>query len=72
MILLDTLQKKPEVGILSAIVSTLLDSQHVWQFIGIVLGVLIAVVTLILKLIELKEKIQKKRSQSKHPGSVKD
>jgi hypothetical protein len=52
--------------------SALLDSQHIWQFIGIVLGVLIAVVTLVLKLIELKEKIQKKRSQSKHPGSVKD
>ena len=59
MTLLSTLKERPEVGILSSIIASLLDYQHLWQMIGVLLGVLIGVVTLILKIIELFEKIKK-------------
>jgi MFS superfamily sulfate permease-like transporter len=59
--ILNVLQKRPEYGIASAFMSSFMDTQHVWQFVGIVLGVLIAIVTLILKLIELREKFIKKK-----------
>ena len=59
MTMLNTLKERPEYGILTSFIASLLDHQHLWSLIGVFLGVLIGVVTLILKIIELFEKIKR-------------
>jgi hypothetical protein len=59
--LITILQKRPEVGLLTSLMSSLLDHKDFFQLIGIIIGLLIGIVTLILKIIELKEKLSKRK-----------
>jgi hypothetical protein len=54
------LKSKPLLGIVSSVISAMLDYTQTIQLIAMVLGLLIAIVTLILKVLELVEKIKKK------------
>ena len=57
----DTLTKKPEYGIVSSMLSITMSTTQVLQFIGIVLGLFIAVITAVLKIIELKDKLAERK-----------
>jgi MFS superfamily sulfate permease-like transporter len=57
----DTLTKKPEYGIISSMLSISMSTTDLLQLIGIILGLFIAVITAILKVIELREKIREKK-----------
>ena len=57
----DTLTRRPEVGIISSIAPITMSTTEVLQFIGVVLGLIIAVITGILKLIELKDKLSERK-----------
>ena len=57
----DTLTKRPEYGIVSSMLSVSMNPTQMLQLIGIILGLFIAVITAVLKVIELKDKLKEKR-----------
>ena len=59
--LTDTLTKKPEYGILSSMLSITMSATDLLQLIGVILGLFIAVITAILKVMDLRDRIREKR-----------
>ena len=59
----DTLAKRPEYGIVSSILSVSMNPTEILQLIGIILGLFIAAITAVLKVIELRDKLKEKRSK---------
>lgn len=57
----DTLSKRPEYGIVSSMLSVSMNPTQILQLIGIILGLFIAAITAVLKVIELKDKLKEKR-----------
>lgn len=57
----DTLTKKPEYGIISSMLSISMSATDLLQLVGVILGLFIAVITAILKVIELREKLREKK-----------
>jgi len=58
--LTDTLTKKPEYGILSSMLPITMSTTDFLQLIGVMLGLFIAVITAILKVMELRDRIREK------------
>jgi MFS superfamily sulfate permease-like transporter len=56
----NTLSKKPEYGIASSMLSITMSTTDILQFIGIVLGLFIAGVTAVLKVMELRDKLRER------------
>lgn len=61
----DTLTKKPEYGILSSLLSISMSATDFLQLLGVVLGLFIAIITAILKVMELKDKLRTKRNEKR-------
>lgn len=59
----DTLSKKPEYGIISSMLSVTMNVTDLLQFFGVVLGLFIAIITAILKVMELRDKIREKNGK---------
>lgn len=59
--LTDTLTKKPEYGILSSMLSITMSATDLLQLIGVILSLFIAVITAILKVMELRDRIREKK-----------
>jgi hypothetical protein len=57
----DTLSRKPEYGLVSSMLSISMSATEVLQFIGVVLGLFIASITAVLKVMELIDKLKEKR-----------
>jgi hypothetical protein len=57
----DTLTRKPEYGLLSSMLSISMSATEVLQFIGVVLGLFIASITAVLKVMELMDRLKEKR-----------
>jgi hypothetical protein len=57
----DTLTKKPEYGIISSMLSISMSATDVLQLVGVILGLFIAIITAILKMMELRDRIREKR-----------
>lgn len=57
----DTLTKKPEYGLLSSMLSISMSATEVLQFIGVILGLIIASITVVLKVMELMDRLKEKR-----------
>ena len=57
----DTLSRKPEYGLVSSMLSISMSATEVLQFIGVILGLFIASITAVLKVIELIDKLKEKR-----------
>jgi len=57
----DTLTRKPEYGIASSMLTITMSSTEILQFIGIVLGLFIAGITAVLKVIELRDKLRERK-----------
>lgn len=62
--LTDTLTKKPEYGILSSMLPITMSTTDFLQLIGVMLGLFIAVITAILKVMELRDRIREKNGLS--------
>lgn len=58
---LDTLSKRPEYGIISSMLSASMTMEDLFQSIGVILGLFIAVITAVLKVIELWDKLKERR-----------
>jgi hypothetical protein len=56
----DTLTKKPEYGIISSMLSISMSATDLLQFMGVLLGLFIAIITAILKVMELMDRIREK------------
>ena len=61
----DTLTKKPEYGILSSFFSISMGTTELLQTLGVIFGLFIAIITAILKVIELRDKLRAKRKVKK-------
>lgn len=59
------LSRKPLLGFTGSLLSVSLTHLQILQIIGAALGIMIAVITAILKLIELKEKLAEKNKAKK-------
>ena len=57
----DTLSRKPEYGLVSSMLSISMSATEVLQFIGVILGLFIASITSVLKVMELIDKLKEKR-----------
>jgi hypothetical protein len=57
----DTLSRKPEYGLVSSMLSISMSATEVLQFIGVILGLFIASITAVLKVMELIDKLKEKR-----------
>jgi hypothetical protein len=57
----DTLTKKPEYGIISSMLSISMSATDVLQLVGVLLGLFIAIITAILKVMELRDRIREKK-----------
>ena len=57
----DTLTRKPEYGLLSSMLSISMSATEVLQCIGVVLGLFIALITVVLKVMELLDRLKEKR-----------
>lgn len=57
----DTLSRKPEYGLVSSMLSISMSATEVLQFIGVVLGLFIASITAVLKVMELIDKLKEKK-----------
>ncbi len=57
----DTLTKKPEYGIISSMLSISMSATDILQLVGVVLGLFIAIITAILKVMELRDRIREKK-----------
>jgi MFS superfamily sulfate permease-like transporter len=68
----DTLTKKPEYGIVSSMLSISMSTTEMLQLVGVVIGLFIAVITAILKIIELKDKLAERRKAKRLKKLVED
>ena len=68
----DTLTKKPEYGIVSSMLSISMSTTEMLQLVGVVIGLFIAVITAILKIIELKDKLAERRKAKRLKKIVED
>jgi hypothetical protein len=68
----DTLTKKPEYGIISSMLSISMSTTEVLQLVGIIIGLFIAVITAVLKVMELREKLAEKRKANRLKKLVED
>ena len=57
----DTLTKKPEYGIVSSMLSITMSTTELLQLVGIIIGLFIAVITAILKVMELRDRLAEKK-----------
>jgi hypothetical protein len=57
----DTLTKRPEYGIVSSMLSISMSATDLLQLIGVILGLFIAIITAILKVMELRDRIREKK-----------
>jgi MFS superfamily sulfate permease-like transporter len=57
----DTLTKKPEYGIISSMLSITMSATDMLQLFGVILGLFIAIITAILKVMELRDRIREKK-----------
>lgn len=60
----DTLTKKPEYGIISSMLSISMSATDLLQLVGVILGLFIAVITAILKVMELRDKMRENKKQA--------
>jgi MFS superfamily sulfate permease-like transporter len=68
----ETLSKKPEYGIISSMLPLTMTTADMLQMVGVILGLFIAVITAILKVIELKDVIKERASKYKKRTTKKD
>ena len=68
----DTLTKKPEYGIISSFFSISMSTTELLQTLGVIFGLFIAIITAILKVIELRDKLRAKRKVKKLRDEVSD
>ncbi len=61
----DTLTRKPEYGIVSSMLSISMSTTEMLQLVGVIIGLFIAIITAVLKVIELRDKIKEKRRAKK-------
>ena len=61
----DTLTRKPEYGIVSSLLSISMSTTELLQTAGVILGLFIAVITAVLKIIELKDKLRERRKSKR-------
>lgn len=64
----DTLTKNPEYGIFSSFLTITISATEFLQLAGVVLGLFIAVITAILKVIELRDKLKAKKKVKRSRG----
>jgi hypothetical protein len=57
----DTLTRKPEYGIVSSMLSISMSTTEMLQLVGVIIGLFIAIITAVLKVIELRDKLKEKR-----------
>lgn len=57
----DTLTRKPEYGIISSMLSISMSATDMLQLIGVILGLFIAIITAILKVMELRDRIRERK-----------
>lgn len=57
----DTLTKRPVYGIISSFLSISMSVTDYLQLLGVILGLFIATITAILKVMELRDKLKEKR-----------
>ena len=65
----DTLSRRPEYGIVSSIFTIGMSTTELLQIIGLIIGLFIAIVTAVLKTIELIDKVKEKRRLA-HPDET--
>ena len=68
----DTLTRKPEYGIVSSMLSISMSTTEMLQLVGVVIGLFIAVITAVLKVIELKDKLAERRKAKRLKKLVED
>lgn len=68
----DTLTKKPEYGIVSSMLSISMSTTEMLQLVGVIIGLFIAVLTAILKIIELKDKLRERKKAKRLKKMVED
>ena len=68
----DTLTKKPEYGIVSSMLSITMSTTEVLQSVGVIIGLFIAVITAILKIMELKDKLRERRKAKRLKKMIED
>ena len=68
----DTLTKKPEYGIVSSMLSISMSTTQMLQLAGVVIGLFIAVITAVLKIIELKDKLSERRKAKRLKKLIED
>lgn len=68
----DTLTKKPEYGIVSSMLSISMSTTEVLQLVGVIIGLFIAVITAVLKIIELKDKLSERRKAKRLKKLIED
>lgn len=59
--------KYPGIGVMSAVVSAVMSNNDLLQMIALSLGVFIAIITSIIKIIELKHLYKKNKSPNEEP-----
>jgi MFS superfamily sulfate permease-like transporter len=68
----DTLTKKPEYGIVSSMLSISMSTTQMLQLVGVIIGLFIAVITAILKIIELKDKLAERKKAKRLKKLIED
>jgi len=68
----DTLTKKPEYGIVSSMLSISMSTTQMLQLAGVIIGLFIAVITAVLKIIELKDKLAERRKAKRLKKLIED
>lgn len=64
--------KKPEYGIVSSMLSISMSTTEVLQLVGVIIGLFIAVITAVLKIIELKDKLSERRKAKRLKKLIED
>ena len=64
--------KKPEYGIVSSMLSISMSTTEVLQLVGVIIGRFIAVITAVLKIIELKDKLSERRKAKRLKKLIED
>jgi uncharacterized membrane protein YidH (DUF202 family) len=65
-LLTDTLSRKPLLGIVGSFISVGMSANEVIEFIGLCLGLFIAIITAIIKVYDLIDRIREKRRVKRH------
>lgn len=68
----DTLTRKPEYGIVSSMLSITMSTTELLQLVGIIIGLFIAVITAVLKVMELREKLAERKKAKRLKKLVED